>query len=178
MRHELHPHTTTINKAQKIQSKKAKNEALVWLTTTFPQAFDTTLRIRPLKTGIIEDILNYTDKAGPLGISRSKIREAVVLFTRRLDYLICLKTRERRIDLEGNPVEPVTEDEAERASVKIRKRIEKSARNMNKTTPKSPIKPIKQANKLTDHSVYASIISDDYLDPHHITRRPSIQYSQ
>nr|WP_253664881.1 ProQ/FinO family protein [Legionella micdadei] len=131
-RQELHPRTAVINKTQKNKSKKARNEALSWLAVTFPQVFDNSLRIRPLKTGIMHDILAYADKAQEAGISKSKLREAVVLFTRRIDYLTCLKAREMRIDLDGNPVAMVTEEEAERAAVKIKKRVEKSARNARK----------------------------------------------
>jgi ProP effector len=141
-RQELHPRTAGLNKTQKNKSKKARNEALLWLAATFPQAFDNTIRIRPLKIGIMKDILLYTDKAEKDKISKSKLREAVVLFTRRIDYLTCLKAREMRIDLNGNAVldldgKPVrvTEDEAERAAVKIRKRVEKSSRNARKILP-------------------------------------------
>lgn len=131
-RQELHPRTAVINKVQKNKSKKARIDALSWLAATFPQAFDNSLRIRPLKAGIMDDILVYADKAEDVGISKSKLREAVVLFTRRIDYLTCLKAREMRVDLEGAPVAMVTEDEAERASIKIKKRVEKSARNARK----------------------------------------------
>ncbi|KTD26236.1 ProQ/FinO family protein [Legionella maceachernii] len=143
-RQELHPRTAVINKAQKNKSKKARNEALSWLAATFPQVFDNSLRIRPLKTGIMNDILAYADKAQEAGISKSKLREAVVLFTRRIDYLTCLKAREMRVDLEGNPVNPVTEEEAERAASKIKKRVEKSARNARKSLlSKSPNQSIR-----------------------------------
>lgn len=131
-RQELHPRTAVLNKAQKNSSKKARNDALLWLASIFPQVFDNTLCIRPLKTGIMDDILAYADKAADVGISKSKLREAVVLFTRRIDYLTCLKTREMRVDLEGNPVAMVTEEEAEKATAKIKKRVEKSARNARK----------------------------------------------
>ncbi|ASQ47285.1 ProQ/FinO family protein [Legionella clemsonensis] len=134
-RQELHPRTATINKTQKNKSKKARNEALSWLAATFPQAFDNTLRIRPLKIGIMDDILAVASKAAACGISKSKLREAVVIFTRRIDYLTCLKAREMRVDLAGNPVSIVTEEEAERAAVKIKKRIEKSVRNARKQSP-------------------------------------------
>jgi ProP effector len=133
---ELHPRTVIINKSQKNQSRKARDEALIWLATTFPQAFDNTLKIRPLKIGIMEDILTYAEEAEKQEISKSKLREAVVLFTRRLDYLTCLKAKEMRIDLQGNPVAMVTEEEAEKASNKIKKRIEKSLRNAKKTIVK------------------------------------------
>ncbi|KTC97333.1 ProQ [Legionella geestiana] len=129
-RQELHPRTAVINRAQKLQSKKARVDALSWLAARFPEAFDNTSRIRPLKQGIMEDILaTVADEAEAAGISKSKLREAVVVFTRRVDYLTCLKAREMRIDLQGSPAGLVTEEEAERAAVKIRKRVEKSARN-------------------------------------------------
>ncbi|CEK09385.1 ProQ/FinO family protein [Legionella hackeliae] len=134
-RQELHPRTAVLNKAQKNKSKKARNEALLWLAATFPHAFDNSLRIRPLKIGIMDDILAVADEAAKHGISKSKLREAVVIFTRRIDYLTCLKAREMRVDLAGNPVSVVTEDEAEKAATKIKKRVEKSVRNARKQLP-------------------------------------------
>lgn len=130
---EIHPRTVVLNKSQKNHSKKARLDALSWLAANFPAAFDNSVRIRPLKIGIMADILEFTDKAAAAGISKSKLREAVVLFTRRLDYLTCLKTREMRIDLYGNPVSEVTEEEAQHAASKIKKRVEKSVRNARKT---------------------------------------------
>lgn len=129
---ELHPCTAVLNKAQKNQSKKARMEALLWLAATFPAAFDNTVRIRPLKAGIMVDILQHADKAAEAGISKAKLREAVVLFTRRLDYLTCLKAQEARIDLHGTIVCEVTHEEAESAAAKIKKRVEKSIKNARK----------------------------------------------
>lgn len=134
----LHPRTAAINKSQKNVSKAAKNKALIWLAARFPEAFDNTHRIRPLKTGIMDDILQYADEALEDGISKSKLREAVVMYTRRLDYLACLKSREIRVDLEGKPGEQVTEAEAEKAALKIRKRVEKAMRNPVKTEVAKP----------------------------------------
>ncbi len=130
---EPHPRTVIINKKQKIQAKKSRNDALTWLAKTFPCAFDNSVSIQPLKLGIMADILAYEEQAKAAGISKSKLREAVVVFARRIDYLTCLKAREMRIDLAGNPVGPVTEEEASRAAEKIKKRIEKSIQNARKT---------------------------------------------
>lgn len=129
---ELHPHTEIINKKQKHQAKKARMEALTWLATVFPAAFDNRVRIQPLKLGIMTDILKHADKAMAEGISKSKLREAVVVFTRRIDYLTCLKAREMRVDLEGNAVVAVSEEEANHAAQKIKKRVEKSMKNARK----------------------------------------------
>lgn len=129
---ELHPRTALINKNQKNKSKKSRIDALVWLANQFPEAFDNSLRIRPLKIGIMDDILLHASDAENNGISKSKLREAVVIFTRRLDYLICLKSCEHRIDLQGNDVALVSEEEANHAAAKIKKRIEKGIRNSRK----------------------------------------------
>ena len=150
---ELHPRTADINKKQKNQSKKIRNEALLWLTATFPQVFDNSTRIQPLKLGIMADILTYADQAAAAGISKSKLREAVVLFTRRIDYLTCLKAREVRIDLQANPVDRVTIEEAEQAAAKIKKRVEKSAKNARKSLVAKPAAKLPRANSADNEAV-------------------------
>ena len=140
---DLHPRTAVINKNQKNRSKKARLEALSWLASTFPLVFDNTVRIQPLKIGIMVDILAHADQAAAAGISKGKLHEAVVLFARRIDYLTCLKAREMRVELDGNPVAQVTEEEAALAAAKIKKRVEKSAKNARKNViSPTPVKPV------------------------------------
>ena len=134
----LHPRTAVINIKQKNQAKIARHNVLKWLATKFPEAFDNQLQIRPLKIGIMDDILLHAAEAEENGISKSKLREAVVIFTRRIDYLICLKAQEMRIDLQGDPVDPVTLEDAERATLKIKKRIEKATKNIKKLAVTKP----------------------------------------
>ena len=158
---ELHPRTAVINKKQKNQSKKVRLEALSWLASTFPHAFDNTLRIQPLSVGIMVDILAHADKAAAAGISNSKLREAVVLFTRRIDYLTCLKAREMRVDLNGNPVAQVTEAEASLAAAKIKKRVEKSAKNARKNAISHP--PVKPSNQRpSSHPIASPAAATDF----------------
>lgn len=128
----LHPRTAAINQKQKNQSKQSRLHALRWLQNKFPAAFDNRIQIRPLNIGIMNEILQHVQEAEAAGISKSKLREAVVLYTRRLDYLACLKARELRIDLFGNTSIPVSEEDAESAALKIKKRIEKSLKNAKK----------------------------------------------
>ena len=124
----LHPLTEKINKKQKAKAKQLRTDALHWLAKTFPQAFDDSASIHPLKTGIMKDILTHAETAAAAGISITKLREAVIVFTRKIDYLTCLKAREMRIDLEGNPTVFVTEEEATQAADKIKKHIDKCAK--------------------------------------------------
>ena len=147
----LHPHTEAINHKQKNHAKQARLKALAWLAEMFPQAFDNRHCIRPLKIGIMTDVLGYAEKAEAQQISKSKLREAVVVFTRRIDYLTCLKAREMRIDLEGNPITHVSKEEAERAALKIKRRVEKSAKNERKEPPKPPaVKQIKTEGRMPE----------------------------
>ncbi|AHE65753.1 activator of osmoprotectant transporter ProP [Legionella oakridgensis ATCC 33761 = DSM 21215] len=128
-------------------------EALRWLAATFPSAFDNTRQIRPLKVGIMNDILVHAEEAATAGISRGKLREAVVIFTRRIDYLASIKARETRVDLHGSPVGQVTEEEAERAATKIKKMVEKSAKNARKNLiGKSVPNHFKMTSSLSYHS--------------------------
>lgn len=175
-RQELHPRTAVINKSQKNKSKIARNEALSWLASTFPQVFDNSIYIRPLKTGIMEDILMHADKAEQAGISKSKLRQAVVLFTRRIDYLTCLKAREMRVDLDGNPVAQVSEEEAEKASAKIKKRVEKSARNARKNLAgKIPAHYHVKPSPSSQNNFQSAASSPSFSDfvPHYPERAPA-----
>lgn len=162
---ELHPRTAIVNKQQKNSSKLARLTALRWLAETFPHAFDNSVQISPLKIGIMEDVLKHADKAVKAGISKSKLREAVVVFTRRIDYLTTLKAREMRIDLEGKPDAAVTEDEAEKAAAKIKRRVEKSAKNARKNI--SPRPAIANDSK----PIYPSTYTPDYNAPTYYSDR-------
>lgn len=136
---QIHPHTEIINKKQKNRSKLAKFLALKWLAKRFPEAFDNSLNIRPLKKGIIQDVLEFAEEAHKEGISKSKLKQAVGIYTKRIDYLTALKSQEYRIDLFGKMHEQVTEDEANAAALKIKKIIEKNIKNAKKTTIEEPV---------------------------------------
>ena len=142
----LHPRTESINIKQKKRAKLARMDALRWLAQTFPAAFDTSQQIQPLKIGILNDVLAHAAEAAGCGVSKSKLREALAMFTRRIDYLACLKTRGTRIDLHGKPIAIVSDEEADLAAIKIKKCIEKSAK-YNKTL---------SAKKTTTHATSKS----------------------
>lgn len=125
----LHPQSIVLHVSQKNRSKARRFEALAWLAKRFPEAFNNQEIIRPLKRGIMADILAYAAEAEMAGISKSKLRQAVVLFTRRVDYLTCLKAREMRVDLFGNAIEPVTEEESISAALKLKKKLSRGVKS-------------------------------------------------
>ena len=148
-RQSLHPYTIIINKAQKQASKLGRNQALAWLAAQFPDAFDNTLRIRPLKIGIMHDILQYAGIALSHGISKNKLRQAVAIYTRSLDYLMCLKAQEMRIDLRGNATCFVTLNESKHAAYQVKKLTEKSIFMHTKHTTSSPNQTVSIKHKTT-----------------------------
>lgn len=154
---ELHPRTAMINKKQKNLSKNARLDALRWLASAFPKAFDNSIQISPLKKGIVDDVLQHADEARKAGFSKSKLREAIVIFTRRIDYLTTLKARDMRIDLNGNPVAEVTIEEAENAAAKIKRRVVQSAKNARKNPLTKPLEA--EQSKPAYHTSYPSEIN-------------------
>ncbi len=167
---ELHPTTAVLNRKQKNQAKKSRAQALSWLTQRFPDVFNTETTIRPLKIGIMADLFAYAEEANAAGVSRSKLREALVIFTRRIDYLTCLKAREWRVDLLGQPVAVVTEEEANQAMLKIKKRIEKSIKNARRVVEEAPIVV---ANAAPDYAaLYAERNASLQQVPHYAATKP------
>lgn len=130
---ELHPRTAIINNKQKNICRLARLKALQWLAKRFPKAFDTSEQINPLSIGVIDEILAFANEAEIEGISKSKLRQAIVVFTRRIDYLASLKAGGLRFNLLGEICGVVTEEQANAAAQKIKKRVEKSIRNHKKS---------------------------------------------
>jgi len=120
-------HPRKVEKAQ-LDARKSCLDTLKWLAQTFPHAFNTEKQVKPLKIGIINDIFAYLEENQITHLSKSKIRQAMVVFTRRMEYLVCLKCREPRVDLDGNATTEVTEDEALQAKEKIKRHVDKSIR--------------------------------------------------
>lgn len=88
-------------------------EALELLYQHFPKAFIKEGDCKPLKVGILEDLKPLI--AGIEGLSISKVRAAVRIYTTRLRYFYAVREGAMRIDLNGNEIEPVTAEHAEYA---------------------------------------------------------------
>ncbi len=88
-------------------------EALELLYQHFPKAFIKEGDCKPLKVGILEDLKPLI--ADIEGLSISKVRAAVRIYTTRLRYFYAVREGAMRIDLNGNEVEPVTAEHAEYA---------------------------------------------------------------
>lgn len=124
---------------QKAQANQLRVETLNWLAKTFPEAFDTRHRIRPLKIGIMKDVLDYAQTLENKPFSNSKLRQAVVMFTHRIDYLTAVKLKNPRIDLYGQVVEEITDKQAKNARALIEWQMDKMTLRYQE---KEMIKPV------------------------------------
>lgn len=124
---ETHPKTLENVNAQKEASKESLSAATEWLQDTFPNTFFYGREIKPLKIGITKDILEFADNNSDENTpSKSKIRLAVVAYTRQRYYINKLRADVPRIDIEGNEAGIVTEEEAKSAHFKIKRRNKKA----------------------------------------------------
>lgn len=107
-------------------------EALELLYVHFPKAFIKEGDCKPLKIGILEDLKPLI--ANIEGLSISKVRAAVRVYTTRLRYFYSVREGAQRVDLNGNEVEPVTAEHAEYARTRF-------TEINNKRRPAKPKKP-------------------------------------
>ncbi|MCL7750727.1 ProQ/FinO family protein [Guyparkeria hydrothermalis] len=96
--------------AQANQPKKPRvhpREAVKQFEAAWPEAFSSDPKqVKPLAIGILQQIL--ADRPAELdGLNSKAIRAAMKFYTSRLSYHIAMKNAEHRVDLKGEPAEPV-----------------------------------------------------------------------
>ena len=107
--------------------------------TRYPKAFFRD-DPRPLKIGIHDDLRAQE------GVSEKRIHRALAGYVKLPRYLRCLKAGAERLDLDGQPVGKVTEEEAEHARLQLEGQRKKN--QPPKSQPKRPPKAPKQPKKM------------------------------
>lgn len=116
--------------------KKERIQTIEWLIEYFPAAFFKHSRdIKPLKIGIFDDIIEFYARLEAPPYSKKKIREALNYYSASPAYLTCQKIGNARIDLYGNEIDVVTEDQAKYAYQRYQERYtghrKKTQKNAN-----------------------------------------------
>lgn len=108
----------------------AKNEKLTtidWLVDNFPAAFfKKAAQVKPLKIGIFDDIMDFYERLDSPPCSKKLLREALNYYSASPIYLKCQKSGAARVDLYGNEVDVVTEDQAKYAQERFIQRYSKN----------------------------------------------------
>lgn len=133
----------TQDKKIPIYQKPIFKNAMEWLYKTFPNCF-TQREQRPLKIDIFEDVVTYIQNMpeDQEKISKRGIRLALATYTRNRYYLKACIQGAKRINLSGEDVEEVTENEAEYALGMFKKynTVYKEKKKREKQENKKPFK--------------------------------------
>ena len=104
-------------------AKKEKLNTIDWLAEHFPTAFlKNAKQVKPLKIGIFDDIIDFYERLDSPPFSKKKLREALNYYSASPAYLKCQKANIARIDLFGNEVDIVTEEQAKYAHQRYEQR--------------------------------------------------------
>ena len=111
-------------------------ETLELLYKTFPKAFVKDGEVKPLKIGIFDDLKERI--ASVEGLSITKVRAALRMYTARLKYLYSVKEGVARIDLDGNATEDLVNAQHESyakeriAEINAKRKTQKPKNNTGK----------------------------------------------
>jgi ProP effector len=105
------------------QTKKEKIKTIEWLVENFPQAFFVKAKhVKPLKIGIFDDIIDFYERLDTPAFSKKILREALNYYSSSPAYLSCQKENVSRVDLYGNEVDVVTDEQAKYAHQRFQQR--------------------------------------------------------
>lgn len=106
--------------------KKDKLHIIDWLIEHFPNAFfKKGNQIKPLKIGIFDDIIDFYERLDSPPFSKKSLREALSYYSASPAYLNCQKENTARVDIYGNEVDTVTQEQAKYAHQRYLERYNK-----------------------------------------------------
>ena len=116
--------------------KKDKLQIIDWLIEHFPNAFfKKGNQVKPLQIGIFDDIIDFYERLDTPTFSKKALREALSYYSSSSAYLNCQKANTARVDLFGNEVDIVTEEQAKYAHQRYQQRYgDKKAQGLKQDT--------------------------------------------
>ncbi|MGQ3891033.1 ProQ/FINO family protein [Legionella sp. CNM-4043-24] len=112
--------------------KKDKQAIIDWLIEHFPNAFfKKGKQVKPLQIGIFDEIIEFYERLDSPAFSKKSLREALSYYSSSPAYLLCQKVNTARIDLYGNEVDVVNEEQAKYAHQRYQQRyVEKKTQGL------------------------------------------------
>ena len=104
-------------------AKRNKLITIDWLAEHFPAAFfKKGNQVKPLKIGIFDDIIDFYERLDSPPFSKKALREALSYYSASPAYLNCQKANSARVDLFGNEVDVVSDEQAKYAHQRFQQR--------------------------------------------------------
>jgi ProP effector len=102
-------------------------DIITYLTEKFPKCFSVKGQVKPLKIGIFQDLSEkLTDDET---VSKTRLRQALRHYTSSWRYLKAIKVGASRVDIDGNDVAKIDEEQANYASKTLKESQEKFGNN-------------------------------------------------
>ena len=122
-------------------AKKNKLAVIDWLIEHFPQTFFKNSKYtKPLQIGIYDDLVDFYERLEHAPFSKKSLRDALNYYSSSPAYLNCQKSQTARVDIYGNEVDLVTEEQAKYAWQRYQDRYSKNAKQLkNKQEPEDKI---------------------------------------
>ena len=121
-------------------AKKERLKTIDWHIEYFPAAFfKQSKNLKPLKIGIFDEIIAFYDRLETPPFSKKKLREALNYYSSSPAYLNSQKTDTARVDLYGNEVDVVTEEQAKYAYQRFQDRY------TGRPDKPKPVEPLKDS---------------------------------
>jgi ProP effector len=102
-------------------------EIIVYLAEKFPACFSVNGAAKPLKIGIFQDLAEKL--AEDDNVSKTRLRQALRHYTSSWRYLKSVKLGAHRVDLDGNEVAEIDQEQADYAAKTLKESQEKFAAN-------------------------------------------------
>lgn len=106
--------------------KKEKIKVIAWLVEHFPAAFfSKPKQVKPLKIGLYDDLIDFYERLESPPFSKKLLREALNHYSGSPAYLSSQKPGAARVDLYGNEIDEVTDEQAKYAHQRYQQRFNK-----------------------------------------------------
>lgn len=124
-------------------------EVIAYLAEKFPACFSITGAAKPLKIGIFQDLAERL--AEDDFVSKTRLRQSLRHYTSSWRYLKSVKLGSHRVDLDGNQVAEIDQEQADYATKTLQESQEKFAnKKAQDKTAKKPYKGTKAERKHSD----------------------------
>lgn len=130
------------------QIKRISTKDIIsYLVEKFPACFSLKGPVKPLKVGIFQDLAEKLDDDET--ISKTRLRQALRHYTSSWRYLKAIKVGAFRVDIDGNDVAEIDEEQANYASKTLKESQEKFGNNSlaNKKPQDKGVKKLAVVNK-------------------------------
>jgi ProP effector len=133
--------------------RTSTKDIIAYLTEKFPQCFSIKGQVKPLKIGIFQDLAERLKDDET--VSKTRLRQALRHYTSSWRYLKVIKAGAFRIDIDGESVSEIDDEQANYASKTLKESQEKFG---NKKAVHPDNKKVKNVESKLNTSINAKVV--------------------